>query len=110
MKINIQIPIEWIPYAYANYECSPDEYSLPSEIHNEITASIVQSRSQIKTEELELYKEIIDDISSKSEMKSKFIELLKKEITEERYQSLKEQIFASDDMNSITKHRTWKKA
>jgi len=107
MKIEVQLPIEWIPYAFAKYFIDSAEWKTIAEIHSAITAEIKSAPKEISTQnvlEVKQMQELLDDTVEKSEMKSRLIESLKIAIGEEKYVEIRNATLNSAEFKAITKH------
>jgi len=107
MKVEVQLPIEGIPYAFAKYFIDCENTKTIAEIHAGITAEIKSPPKEISTQnvlEVKQMQELLDDTIEKSEMKSRLIESLKKEIGDEKYNQIREATLNSAEFKAITKH------
>ena len=103
-KIEIQLPIEGIPYAYAKYYIQDGEQEKVIQEHNSLTSILKNNLTPQDIEEEKLAKDILEKVQIQSEMKSALIDKLKEEIGEEKYNEIKDKVLTSDDFKSITKH------
>lgn len=110
MIAEIQIPIEWIPYAFAKYHIEIDPmFALKplGEIHAKFSQDVKSAPKELSTQnvlEVKQMQELLEDTVEKSEMKSRLIESLKQELWEEKYNIIREQTLNSAEFKAITKH------
>lgn len=107
INIEVQLPIEGIPYAFAKYHLQWDESKTVAQIHAWITAEIKAAPKELSTQnvlEVKQMQELLDDTIEKSEMKSRLIESLKQALGEEKYNEIRESTLNSAEFKAITKH------
>lgn len=107
INIEVQLPIEGIPYAFAKYHIAGEAWKTISELHTALTNDIKSAPKELSTQnvlEVKQMQELLEDTIEKSEMKSRLIEALKNELGEEKFNSLRESVINSADFKAITKH------
>lgn len=107
IKIEVQLPIEGIPYAFAKYHLDGEPTKTIAELHWAITAEIKSAPKELSTQnvlEVKQMQELLEDTVEKSEMKSRLIESLKNAVWEEKYNEIREATLNSADFKAITKH------
>lgn len=83
INIEVQLPIDGIPYAFAKYHIEADHSKTIFEIHQGLTADIKSAPKELSTQnvlEVKQMQELLEDTVEKSEMKSRLIESLKQEL------------------------------
>ena len=72
-----------MPYAFAKYFIEVEDLKDIGQVHAFITKDVKSAPKELTTQnalEMETMRELLDDSTEKSEMKSRIIEMLKKEI------------------------------
>jgi len=83
MKVEVQLPIDGIPYAFAKYFIDGVDTKTIAELHSAITTEIKSAPKELSTQnvlEVQQMKELLEDTVEKSEMKSRLIESLRQEL------------------------------
>ncbi len=107
INIEVQLPIDGIPYAFAKYHIAGVDWKTIAELHAELTADIKSAPKELSTQnvlEVKQMQELLEDTVEKSEMKSRLIGSLKQELWEEKYNTIRDQTLNSAEFQAITKH------
>lgn len=107
VNIEVQLPIEGIPYAFAKYHIAGKDGMTVSQLHAELTNDIKSAPKELSTQnvlEIKQMQELLEDTVEKSEMKSRLIEALKSVVGEDKFTEIRDTVIKSPDFQAITKH------